>query len=86
MEKTKKYQSFPTMLCAALAGCATFACPGSHPAIAAEAAPLAAFGRLPTLEDVAISPDGSKIVFVRTNGESRKLLVPRAGYEQRFPW
>lgn len=75
MEKTKKYQPFPTMLYAALAGCAAFAGPGSPAAIAAEAAPLAAFGRLPTLEDVSISPDGSKIVFVRTDGESRKLLV-----------
>jgi hypothetical protein len=49
------------------------------PAIAAEAAPLAAFGRLPTLEDVAISPDGSKLAFVKTDGDSRKLLVIRLG-------
>ena len=46
-----------------------------HTAFAADAAPLAAFGHLPTLEDVAISPDGTKIAFVRTNGESRKLIV-----------
>ena len=56
------------MLCAA-------ACLSWHSNAAAEAAPLAAFGRLPTLEDVAISPDGSKIAFVRTNGESRTLIV-----------
>lgn len=49
------------------------------PAIAAEAAPLAGFGRLPTLEDVAISPDGSKLAFVKTDGDSRKLLVIRLG-------
>lgn len=45
------------------------------PAVGADAVPVAAFGRLPTLEDVAISPDGLKLAFVRTNGESRNLLV-----------
>jgi dipeptidyl aminopeptidase/acylaminoacyl peptidase len=44
-------------------------------AVAADAIPLAAFGRLPSLEDVAISPDGTKIAFVKTNGESRSLVV-----------
>jgi len=48
---------------------------GGHPAIAADAKSLAAFGRLPSLENVAISPDGSKIAFVRTSGESRNLVV-----------
>lgn len=44
--------------------------------IAGEAAPpLEAFGRLPTLEDVAISPDGTKIAFVRTKGDERSVLV-----------
>ena len=41
----------------------------------ADTAPLAAFGRLPSLEDVVISPDGSKIAFVKTNGETRNLVV-----------
>jgi dipeptidyl aminopeptidase/acylaminoacyl peptidase len=49
-----------------------FACPS---AVAADVIPLAAFGQLPSLEDVAISPDGTKLAFVRTSGESRKLLV-----------
>ena len=60
---------------AAVIGCAGAACLGWQPAVAAEATPLAAFGHLPTLEDVAISPDGTKMAFVRTNGESRKLVV-----------
>src|ERR1700730_14263489 len=42
---------------------------------AAETPPLETFGRLPSLEDVAISPDGTKIAFVRTRGESRSLVV-----------
>jgi dipeptidyl aminopeptidase/acylaminoacyl peptidase len=62
-------------LIAAATACAAAACLGWQPAVAAEAAPLAAFGHLPTLEDVAISPDGTKLAFVRTSGESRKLLV-----------
>jgi dipeptidyl aminopeptidase/acylaminoacyl peptidase len=45
-------------------------------AIAAEAStPLEVFGRLPTLEDVVISPDGSKLAFVRTREDKRTLLV-----------
>ncbi len=39
------------------------------------APPLEAFGRLPTLEDVAISPDGTNLAFVRTSGDERSLLV-----------
>jgi len=42
---------------------------------AAETPPLEAFGRLPSLEDVAISPDGTKIAFVRTLGDERNLIV-----------
>jgi dienelactone hydrolase len=41
----------------------------------ADTVPLAAFGRLPSLEDVVISPDGTKIAFVKTKGETRNLLV-----------
>jgi acetyl esterase/lipase len=42
---------------------------------AAETIPLEAFGRLPTLENVVISPDGTKIAFVRTRSDSRNLVV-----------
>jgi dipeptidyl aminopeptidase/acylaminoacyl peptidase len=48
---------------------------GPHIARAAETTPLEAFGRLPTLEEVVISPDGEKIAFVRTRSESRNLVV-----------
>lgn len=78
MEKIKssEQKSRRTLRGAALAVACVVA---GGPAIAAEAAPLAAFGRLPTLEDVAISPDGSKLAFVKTDGDSRKLLVIRLG-------
>src|SRR5271170_148941 len=39
------------------------------------ATPLEVFGRLPTLEHVAISPDGTKLAFVQTNGDQRSLFV-----------
>jgi hypothetical protein len=32
---------------------------------------LEAYGRLPSLEDVALSPDGTKLAFVRTTEDSR---------------
>ncbi len=39
------------------------------------ATPLEVYGRLPLLEDVALSPDGSKIAFVRTKGDSRLIAI-----------
>ncbi|HTB90276.1 MAG TPA: S9 family peptidase [Steroidobacteraceae bacterium] len=75
MERTKKHQAGTFI--AAVTACTAAAAwlVGGRPAIAADANPLAAFGRLPSLEDVAISPDGTKIAFVRTSGESRNLVV-----------
>lgn len=52
-------------LCAAL-----FAWPAS-----AAAPPIETYGRLPTLEQVLVSPDGTKLAYVRPAGESRKIMV-----------
>jgi dipeptidyl aminopeptidase/acylaminoacyl peptidase len=41
----------------------------------AAAAPLEVYGHLPTLEEVALSPDGSRVAFVRTEGDARFLIV-----------
>lgn len=38
-------------------------------------APLSAYGRLPSLEDAAISPDGTRLAFVKTQENSRSLLI-----------
>ncbi len=65
-----KQRLLSALLAVAIAGAA-----GPQPAAAADAVALEAFGRLPTLEDVAISPDGTKIAFVKTSGESRSLIV-----------
>lgn len=39
------------------------------------AAPVEVYGRLPALEDVALSPDGSRIAFIRTSQDDRILAV-----------
>jgi cephalosporin-C deacetylase-like acetyl esterase len=39
------------------------------------AAPLEVYGRLPSLEDIALSPDGSRIAFIRTSQDNRLLAV-----------
>ena len=41
----------------------------------ARAAPLESYGRLPNLEKVALSPDGSRLAFVRTNDSARLLAI-----------
>jgi dipeptidyl aminopeptidase/acylaminoacyl peptidase len=39
------------------------------------AVPLAVYGQLPGIEDVAISPDGSRLAYVRTQGDVRVVFV-----------
>jgi hypothetical protein len=41
----------------------------------ARATPHDAYGRLPSLEDVALSPDGTRLAFVRTNENKRVLAI-----------
>jgi len=38
-------------------------------------APLSAYGRLPYLEDVALSPDGTRLAFVKTTDDTRDLYI-----------
>lgn len=40
-----------------------------------QAAPLEVYGRLPRLEDIALSPDGSRIALVKTEENSRVVAV-----------
>lgn len=42
---------------------------------AAEKPDLSIYGRLPGVEGVTISPDGTKLAFISTNGEDRVLVV-----------
>ena len=37
--------------------------------------PIEVYGHLPTLEDLALSPDGTKLVFVKTSGDERNIYI-----------
>jgi len=52
--------------------------------IAEEPASPEAYGHLPNLENVILSPDGAKIAFIRTAGDGRNLLVLRVGETRPF--
>jgi len=39
------------------------------------AAPLEAYGKLPSIEDVAISPDGARLAMIATDGEKRSVAI-----------
>src|SRR3954468_11632457 len=41
----------------------------------ATAAPLETYGRLPSLEDIALSPSGKRIAFVRTKENQRLIAI-----------
>jgi dipeptidyl aminopeptidase/acylaminoacyl peptidase len=41
----------------------------------AESVPLDVYGRLPSLEDVIVSPDGKRVAYVKTKGDERDLAV-----------
>lgn len=43
------------------------------------APPLSAYGKLPALERVELSPSGDMIAFVAVDGEARKLFVRKVG-------
>jgi dipeptidyl aminopeptidase/acylaminoacyl peptidase len=78
MEKLPTTNRLPVCgrTCLAAAACIGIFVLAPRAVRAAEAStPLEVFGRLPTLEDVIISPDGTKIAFVRTIGDQRKLIV-----------
>src|ERR1700722_8425777 len=38
-------------------------------------APLEVYGKLPSVEDVALSPDGSRLAMIRTVADDRRMLV-----------
>jgi dienelactone hydrolase len=53
--------------------CLCYAHTGAYAADAA--VPLEVYGRLPSLEDVALSPSGERIAFVRTSGDTRIVTL-----------
>jgi dipeptidyl aminopeptidase/acylaminoacyl peptidase len=51
---------------------------------AARAAPLEAYGRLPSIEQAAVSPDGERIAVAVSDGEARSIVILRAKDKQRL--
>ncbi|MBV9695474.1 MAG: S9 family peptidase [Gammaproteobacteria bacterium] len=56
-----------------LLGIASALAPGA--ALPAPAVPLEVYGRLPHLENLALSPDGTQVAFVKTDGDQRFIMV-----------
>jgi len=52
----------------------------------AQALPLEAYGRLPSLEGVALSRDGSRVAYVRTEGDSRIVVIASIAENKMIRW
>lgn len=50
------------------------------------AVPLSVYGQLPNIEDVAISPDGSRLAYVRTQGNQRVVFVANVADHKLIRW
>src|SRR5579863_8771938 len=50
------------------------------------AAPLSVYGHLPSVEDVALSPDGSRVAYVRTEGDLRIVVVATVADRKMIRW
>jgi hypothetical protein len=48
--------------------------------------PIAIYGQLPGIEDVAFSPDGSRLAYVRTQGDLRIIVVANVGDHKMIRW
>ena len=66
-----------TLVASAWIAWLSLACAAGRPADAQT--PLSVYGNLPTLEDLALSPDGSKLAYIKTIGEQRNLYVHLLG-------
>lgn len=56
------------------------------PAHGAPAVPLTVYGQLPSIEDVALSPDGSRLAYVRTQGDLRVVFVATVADHKMIRW
>lgn len=60
--------------------------PAARAGPAAPTVPLAVYGHLPNLEDVALSPDGSRLAYVRTQGNLRIIVVADVADRKMIRW
>jgi esterase/lipase len=51
-----------------------------------QAVPLAIYGGLPSVEDVALSPDGSRVAYVRTEGDQRIVVIATVADRKMIRW
>jgi hypothetical protein len=51
---------------------------------AATPPPLSAYGRLPAVEDLELSPSGDRIAFITVDGEQRQLVVQSLDGKERY--
>jgi hypothetical protein len=51
-----------------------------------QAVPLTVYGELPNIEDVAISPDGSRLAYVRTQGDMRVVFIADVANRKIIRW
>jgi dipeptidyl aminopeptidase/acylaminoacyl peptidase len=59
---------------------------GSPAAPGASAVPLSVYGNLPNLEEAALSPDGTRIAYVRTEGNLRVVVVATVADRKMIRW
>jgi esterase/lipase len=59
---------------------------GMLTAPSASAVPLAVYGSLPSVEDVALSSDGSRVAYVRTEGDTRIIVVATVADRKMIRW
>ena len=50
------------------------------------AVPLSVYGRLPNIENVAVSPDGSRLAYVRTQGDLRVVFIANVADRKVICW
>jgi dipeptidyl aminopeptidase/acylaminoacyl peptidase len=50
------------------------------------AVPLSVYGHLPAVEDVSLSPDGSRIAYVRTEGDLRVVVIASVADRKMIRW
>jgi dipeptidyl aminopeptidase/acylaminoacyl peptidase len=59
---------------------------GTFAAGAGATVPLSVYGGLPSVEQVALSPDGSRVAYVRTEGDQRIVVIATVADRKMIRW
>src|ERR1700722_10993359 len=77
----RAWSSGANLIVSALLGlCGTFTAQIGH------AVPLATYGGLPSVENVALSPDGMRVAYVRTEGDQRIVVFATVADRKMIRW